>query len=57
VPPGDSEALAEALRTLVERRELGAVMGAAGRARVQAEFTADRMAERTMRVYEEVLRG
>lgn len=57
VPPGDAEALAAALRTLIERPELRREMGAAGRARVYAEYTADRMAERTAQIYEEVLRG
>jgi glycosyltransferase involved in cell wall biosynthesis len=55
VPPGNSEALAEALRTLLEREDLRREFGARARARVEAEFTADCMAERTMAVYLDVM--
>jgi glycosyltransferase involved in cell wall biosynthesis len=51
------EGLAEALRMLVEQPVLCKQMGRAGRERVRAEFTADRMAERTLRIYEEVTQG
>jgi len=55
VPPGDAVALADALRRLIRDPGLRQRMGAAGRALVEAEFTADREAERTMDVYERVL--
>ena len=55
VPPGDSEALAAALRELLGDSELRARLGAAGRRRAREEFGADLMAERTFRLYEEVM--
>jgi glycosyltransferase involved in cell wall biosynthesis len=41
VPPGDPRALAGALRRLLEDRELAARLGAAARARQQAEYSLD----------------
>jgi glycosyltransferase involved in cell wall biosynthesis len=38
VPPGDEAALTEALRRLVDDRELRRKLGAAGRARAEASF-------------------
>ncbi len=55
VPPGDPQALASAIQTLLDQKDLRDRFGAAAKARVQAEFTADLMCSRTMRVYEEVL--
>lgn len=55
VPPGDADALADALRTLVEDANLRARLGARARERVLAEFTRDRMVERTLAVYREAL--
>ena len=55
VPPGDAEALAAALRKLLGDASLRARLGAAGRRRAREEFGADLMAERTFRLYEEVL--
>lgn len=56
VPPGDAEALAEALRYLrdagAERR---ANMGAAGRSHVVQNFTLSRMAAETLALYRAVL--
>jgi glycosyltransferase involved in cell wall biosynthesis len=43
VPPRDADALAAAIRKLLEDRELARWMGEAGRARVAAEFTEERM--------------
>lgn len=55
VPPGDVEALADALRTLVEDAELRCRLGAQARERVRSEFTRARMVERTIAVYREAL--
>jgi len=57
VPPDDAGALADALRTLLADAALRARMGEAGRSRVSQEFTAARMAERTVALYREVLSG
>ena len=57
VPPGDAEALAAALQRLVEDTGLRQRLGAQGRMRVADEFTADRMAERAVSLYAEVLAG
>lgn len=46
VPPGDPEALAEALADLRRETELRRALGTAARARAEAEFGADRMADR-----------
>jgi rhamnosyl/mannosyltransferase len=54
VPPGDAAALGEAVAALLADPERRAAMGAAGRLRVEAEFTEARMVERVMRVYTEV---
>lgn len=51
VPPCDPPALARALRTLLENPELRRQMGAAGKARVLAEFTPEVMVERIQEVY------
>ncbi len=55
VPPRDTRAMAGALITLLGDADLRARMGAAGLARVQAEFTAERMVEHTLRVYGQVV--
>jgi rhamnosyl/mannosyltransferase len=55
VPPGDVPALAAALRLLAGDAALRERLGAGARRRVEAEFTASRMAERTVGLYEEVL--
>lgn len=54
VPPRDTRAMAGALITLLGDADLRARMGAAGLARVEAEFTAERMVEHTLRVYGQV---
>lgn len=54
VPPGDEHALARAITLLLDREDLRLGFGAAARNRVLAEFTADRMAEHTMQLYEEI---
>jgi glycosyltransferase involved in cell wall biosynthesis len=55
VPPRDPQALAEALRSLVEDHGRRAAMGRAARVRVEAEFTTERMIARVQAVYEDVL--
>jgi rhamnosyl/mannosyltransferase len=53
VPPRSSPALAGALNTLLASPTLRQEMGAAGRRRVEQEFTVQRMIERYDEVYEE----
>lgn len=55
VPPGDSEALAVALNRLLADPALRAQYGAAGRARVERDFTVPAMTAATTAVYREVL--
>jgi rhamnosyl/mannosyltransferase len=55
IPPGDGPALAAAIRQLAEDPALRARLGASARRRVDAEFTAERMAGRTVRLYGEVV--
>lgn len=55
VPPGDVAALEQAIQLLLDRKDLRDRFGEAARARVNAEFTADLMAERTMSLYREIL--
>ena len=52
VEPGDVEALAEALETIIRDRPTRLKMGGAGRARVEASFSWDRVAERSLEVLE-----
>lgn len=54
VPPRDSELVAKRLRTLIEDQALRQRMGAAGRARFEAEFTFERMFAATTDIYREV---
>lgn len=51
VPPNDPQALAAALRALLEDPERMAEMGRAGRARVEAELTQQQMTQRILDVY------
>lgn len=55
VKPGDPAALAEAVRLLLDRKDLRSQFGEAARARVRSEYTADQMAARTMSAYSELL--
>jgi glycosyltransferase involved in cell wall biosynthesis len=55
VPPDDPVALAEAISRLLSDRESTARYGSAGRDRAQREFSVERMARRTLGVYERVL--
>ncbi len=54
VPPEDPHALARALREVLSMPERGSALGRAGRERLAREFTLERMAESTARVYREV---
>lgn len=51
VPPRDVDALTESLRTLLTDASLRARMGAAGRARVEKEFSVEHVNEATLNVY------
>jgi glycosyltransferase involved in cell wall biosynthesis len=53
--PGNPAALAAALRTLLADRPRAAAMGAAGRARLLAEFSVHRNIEQTQALYERLL--
>ncbi len=55
VPPGDSEALARVINQLLEDEKLRTRMGIEGRKRVEGEFTKEKMARETLKLYEEVL--
>ena len=55
VPPREPAALAEAINKLLGSRSLRQEMGEAGRERVEAEFTAAKMADGIMDVYHEVM--
>ena len=52
VPPDDPAALARALARLLDDRDLAARYGDAGRERARREFSVDRMARRTLEVYD-----
>lgn len=55
VTPPSAEAFAAALAPLLERRELRARLGSAGRGRYEREFTAESWARRVRGVYDRVL--
>ncbi|RMG54985.1 MAG: glycosyltransferase [Acidobacteria bacterium] len=57
VPPRDVDALVRAIRLLLAHSELRWRLGRRGRHRVHREFTRDRMGDRMLAVYEEVLKG
>ena len=57
VPPGNSERLSDALGTLLSDEALRNRLGAAARERVEREFTTERMAQRTVSLYRDVLAG
>jgi rhamnosyl/mannosyltransferase len=57
VPPSDPSSLATALNSLLSAPELRQRMGQAGKARVRDEFSVERGHQRTMRIYDEVLKG
>jgi glycosyltransferase involved in cell wall biosynthesis len=55
VPPGDADALAAALVEVARSPERARALGAAGRARAVAEFSAERSADRIDALYREAL--
>ena len=55
VPPGDPVALRQAIARLIADRELRAAMGRAGRARVAAEFTLEKMAAAAVAEYDAIV--
>jgi rhamnosyl/mannosyltransferase len=55
VPPGNQDALADALNRLLGDEFLRRQLGRAARARVELEFSPEAMIERTLRVYDEAL--
>ncbi len=56
VPPNEPAAFAEALRQLLEQPDLAATLGAAGRERVDAEFSQSLFLSRIQEVYKEALK-
>lgn len=57
VPPGDPKALADAINALLDNPALAAAYGNAGRQRIQQYFTVESMAERTLELYNSILRS
>ena len=57
VKPGDSQGLTHYLEELICNRDLRSSMGQAGYERFINNFTADKMVEKTLLVYDEVLRA
>jgi glycosyltransferase involved in cell wall biosynthesis len=57
VPPRDHEALARAIVTLLKDEGLRRQYGATGLARVRERYSAERMVQNTLHVYERVVRG
>ena len=55
VPPSDSAQLAEAIVKLIKDPQRAVAMGAAGRKRVEARFSLQRMVEETGRLYQHLL--
>ena len=57
VPPGDPEALADAMRALLVDPAMAARLGAEGRALVNALFGIERLVQETLRLYQGLLSG
>jgi glycosyltransferase involved in cell wall biosynthesis len=55
VPPGDSEAMAVAIRRLHDDRDLRVRLGAAARARAELLYTEERMIHSTFDLYRHIL--
>lgn len=56
IPPGNQEALVAAVRRLLHDPDQRRALGDAGRRRVEAEYTIERMVERSLEVYETACR-
>ena len=56
VAPGDPEALASAIGVLLNEKDRRAVLGQAGRKRVERLFTVDAMVSKLVACYEGVIR-
>lgn len=54
VPPRDADALRQALVKLIEDPDLRGWMGARGRARVEAEFSSQRVIRQTLELYQQM---
>jgi glycosyltransferase involved in cell wall biosynthesis len=52
VPPGDVHALAQALREVLDDDERARRLGESGRRRVEEHFSAERMADAVLKLYE-----
>ena len=57
VPPGNPAALAQAILRIVEDEELRCRLAEAGRRRVEADFTTERMVRENQHIYQELLNG
>jgi glycosyltransferase involved in cell wall biosynthesis len=57
VPPGDSQALSDALIRLLRDPDLRRRLGRAGKERVHEEFTVDQIVPKTLAVYESVVQA
>ena len=55
VPPKSPEALAKAIKELLDKPELGKKYGAAGRKRVLENFIADKYIEKLENLYDELV--
>jgi glycosyltransferase involved in cell wall biosynthesis len=55
VPPGDTEALAQAIKRVMDDPELAATLGQAGRDRVMSRYTWTSVAEQTVQWYRDYL--
>jgi alpha-maltose-1-phosphate synthase len=55
VPPADPQALAQALNRVLGDRAMAGCMGLAGRKRVEQHFSWTSIAEKTRRMYAELL--
>ena len=55
VPPGDLAALQRAIGVLVEERDIGPELGAAGRRWMKDEFSVAAMVDSYIELYEEML--
>jgi glycosyltransferase involved in cell wall biosynthesis len=57
VPPGDSHSLAQTLLKVLRDPELGRRMGRKGRARLEREFSVEKMVRATERIYDTLIDG